>query len=75
MASTTEEMTGQSDQLISALGFFKTGENAAPLKRLQEAVSRPSHPAPAGSRKQSSKGGVALKMRDDDAKDQDFERY
>lgn len=31
MASTTEQLTGQSDQLVSALGFFRTGsENGGP---------------------------------------------
>ena len=29
MASTTEELTSQSDQLVSALAFFRTGEEGA----------------------------------------------
>jgi len=86
MASTTEELTGQSDQLVSAIGFFRTGDenrapaarsggakSAAPLKKLQEAVT---HGPAASAPKKPAKSGVALKMRDSgDAVDKEFERY
>jgi hypothetical protein len=85
MASTTDELTGQSDQLVSALGFFRTGDaGQAPLARsagakpggtlgrLKEAVT---HSVPAGSKK-AVKSGVALKMRETgDQVDKEFERY
>ena len=84
MASTTEELTGQADQLMTALGFFRTGDSgpkptahgpAKPqqsLNRLHEAVGRSAAPAPA---KPNGKGGVALKMKDGDHVDKEFERY
>jgi methyl-accepting chemotaxis protein len=79
MASTTEELTGQADQLMSALGFFRTGDSgqapaarsaivkpAASLAKLHEAVSP----------KKNGKAGVALKMRDTgDRIDKEFERF
>ena len=83
MASTTEELTGQSDQLISALGFFRTGDQGSPayaaakpvasVKKLQQAVTNhPGHNGPA----KSSKSGVALKLKENgDATDKEFERY
>ena len=86
MASTTEELTGQSDQLVGALGFFRTGDSgqapaarpAAPrqassLAKLQEAVGH--GPAPATA-KRTAKTGVALKMRETgDRIDKEFERF
>jgi hypothetical protein len=86
MASTTEELTGQSDQLVGALGFFRTGETAqAPasrtagarpassLAKLQEAVGHGAAPAAA---KKTAKSGVALKMRETgDRIDKEFERF
>jgi hypothetical protein len=81
MASTTEELTGQSDQLMSALGFFRTGETgqapaarsarpAASLSKLQEATSRGS------AAKKPAKSGIALKMRETgDRIDKEFERF
>ena len=86
MASTTEELTGQSDQLISALGFFKTGDsgqappvrsagarNAGSLNNLQAAVGHGVAPAAA---KKAGKSGVALKMRETgDRVDKEFERF
>ncbi len=89
MASTTEELTGQADQLIGALGFFKTGETAAPalatrpsggsrpvksLNRLHEAVGHGN--SPAGGSIKSGKNGVALKLKDSgDRRDKEFERF
>jgi len=83
MASTTEELTGQADQLMTALGFFRTGEatpaaHTGPVKpqsslnRLHEAVGRSAAPA---SAKPNGKAGVALKMKDGDHVDKEFERY
>src|ERR1039458_2184449 len=85
MASTTEELTGQSDQLVGALGFFRTGDAgqapvarsagarpASSLTKLQEAVGH--GVAPAAS-KRAAKSGVALKMRETgDRIDKEFER-
>ena len=84
MASTTEELSGQADQLMSALGFFRTGDSdhapaartAAPktgasLGKLREAVT-PSRPPS----KPAGKSGVALKMKEaGDGMDKEFERY
>jgi hypothetical protein len=85
MASTTEELTGQSEQLMSALGFFRTGEtgqtsvsrsSARPdgsLARLHQAVAHGSAPS---SSKRAGKPGVALKMKETgDHIDREFERY
>ncbi len=87
MASTTEELTGQSDQLISALGFFRTGDqgqgaapartasvrSATPAKKQPDAAG---HHAARSSVKRASNSGVALKMKESgDAVDQEFERY
>jgi hypothetical protein len=83
MASTTEELTGQSDQLVSALGFFRTGDSghARPasiqsetsLEKLQEAVA--SGVAPVVPKK-TANSGVALRMRDaNDRIDKEFERF
>jgi len=84
MASTTEELTGQADQLMTALGFFRTGDSgpaqaahtpARPqqsLNRLHEAVGRSAAPSAA---KPNGKAGVALKMKDGDHVDKEFERY
>jgi hypothetical protein len=84
MASTTEELTGQSDQLVSALGFFRTGDSgpaaparmaarpAAPLNKLQDAVAH----SPAPGSKKAVKSGVALKLRENgDHVDKEFERF
>jgi methyl-accepting chemotaxis protein len=85
MASTTEELTAQADQLMSALGFFRTGDSeaaslahtaaskpAASPGKLREAVAQaPARPAP-----KAAKSGVALKMRDNgDHLDKEFERF
>ena len=84
MASTTEELTGQSDQLMHSLGFFRTTDSgtAAPVRaaaprpnaslgKLREAVA----PAAARPSSKSAKPGVALQMRDGDQLDKEFERY
>ncbi len=85
MASTTEELTGQSGQLISSLGFFRTGEEArtpaarttttrkgGSLSKLREAVSHGS----ASRSQKSGKSGVSFEMDEaEDATDKEFERY
>jgi methyl-accepting chemotaxis protein len=83
MASTTEELTGQSDQLLSALGCFRTGDSAggaAPRKptskasgslaKLHEAVA---HHAPAA--RKPARAGVALNLRETADTDKEFERF
>jgi methyl-accepting chemotaxis protein len=81
MASTTEELTGQDGQLMSALGFFRTGDSgsgrgnpkSASLDKLQNAVG---HPAGSGGSRKVPRSGVALKMRETaDRVDQEFERF
>jgi hypothetical protein len=89
MASTTEELTGQSDQLMSALGFFKTGDQpsgraaraAAPRAARPAAASAPRASAASSggavsARSTSKGGGVSLKMGDSaDNLDKDYERF
>jgi len=83
MASTTEELTGQADQLMSALGFFQTGERiqapvakaantkASSLANLHEAVNKRDSIS-----KKPVKAGVSLKMRETgDRIDKEFERF
>jgi methyl-accepting chemotaxis protein len=88
MASTTEELTGQSDQLVSALSFFRTGVEEQ--RQHRPAASHVARPAP-GSGSQSVKasgsgksaaprpqarGGVNLRLNDKhDDLDGEFERY
>jgi hypothetical protein len=89
MASTTEELTGQSDQLVSALGFFRTADEGhgstqqsaggrAPKHTngaALKAVKPNGHSVPAGL-KAASKSGVSLKLKDkEDDLDKGFERY
>jgi methyl-accepting chemotaxis protein len=84
MASTTEELTGQSEQLVSALSFFRTGEEEEAVRRGKPVASVPAPAArvakvaAAASRpgKAAGKGGVSLKLGEKhDALDGDFERY
>jgi methyl-accepting chemotaxis protein len=87
MAATTEELSGQADQLIHALGFFKTREDAtvrlarpATSKTPRSAESNPvtthraeGHRAPADRGKTA---GFALKMKEKGGStDKEFERY
>jgi hypothetical protein len=86
MASTTEELTGQSDQLVSALGFFHTGDEGShaahkgtgskAVRQVQAAPARaakPGHPASSGAK---TAGGVNLRLKDKhDDLDGEFERY
>jgi methyl-accepting chemotaxis protein len=84
MASTTEELTGQSEQLVSALAFFQTGgEDEAPRRggkppRPHAGPARAAKPAAhavAGG-KASAGGGVKLRLSDKrDETDGEFERY
>jgi methyl-accepting chemotaxis protein len=90
MASTTEELTGQSDQLVSALSFFHTGDEDGGRQRkpVSGKPGRPAPPAPgkaaklnghsasAAPRPQSKAGGVSLRLNDKhDDLDGEFERY
>ena len=85
MASTTEELTGQSDQLVSALGFFHTGDEGNVRKGGRKGRHRPRippqartavpavHPAAMGGK---SAGGVNLRLKDKhDELDGEFERF
>jgi methyl-accepting chemotaxis protein len=84
MASTTEELTGQSEQLVSALSFFRTGDEAGasthrpgtkpskPRPSVAQSNPKPHEHGPAASARQ----GVALRMKDrQDDLDGEFERY
>jgi hypothetical protein len=82
MASTTEELTAQADQLVGALGFFRTEDvgravsptarPAASLRKVQAALGHSVAP----STRKPSKSGVNLKMKETgDAIDREFERY
>ena len=83
MASTTEELTGQAEQLVNAIGFFRIpnaehtavarparGKPTASLGQLKDAVGQ--HGAAPNGRE---KTGVAIKMRENDQRDKEFERY
>jgi hypothetical protein len=79
-------LTGQSDQLVSALGFFRTEDDGHASQQHTKAqrnatvapqrVARPSgHSVPAGL-KAVAKSGVSLRLRDkEDDLDKGFERY
>jgi methyl-accepting chemotaxis protein len=81
MASTTEELTGQSEQLVSALAFFRTGEDQAfsgrgkpPARAGAAPNGRVSQPAVAG--RTAARGGVNIRLADkQDNLDGEFERY
>jgi methyl-accepting chemotaxis protein len=86
MASTTEELSGQSDQLVSALGFFHIGDERQaaaarpagpkPAKRAEGAPAKPSKPNGQGALKAASKAGVTLSLKEKgDDLDKEFERY
>jgi hypothetical protein len=89
MSSTTEELTGQSEQLVSALAFFNTGEEERVPSRQAKAQrpaagahlhpvhpARPSRSAAVPSAKPAARGGVALRLNDhQDDSDGEFERY
>ena len=84
MASTTEELTGQSEQLVSALSFFRTSdEDDEPAHRpaSKSAKPRPSPVQPAlkstrHAAATGAKNGVSLRMKDrQDDSDGEFERY
>jgi hypothetical protein len=85
MASTTEELTTQSDQLTSAIGFFRTGD----AEGVSRAAVRPAAASPAARTaswnaeasaparpKNSKPNGVNIKLKDKtDGLDDDFERF
>jgi hypothetical protein len=84
MASTTEELTGQSDQLVSALSFFHTGDedrsrarkpvSARPARTVQAAPARAGKPN--GHTNGTKPAGVSLRLKDKhDELDGEFERY
>ena len=80
MASTTEELSSQSEQLVSALAFFRTGDDgghaavrhvARPAERHAEAPARPAkaavHAAGSGKAMAAKAGaGVNLRLKDKD---------
>ena len=91
LASTTEELTAQADQLVSALGFFRTGDDA-PVHAARVAAKKPPRPAEhaaakplkaaaavaaaSSGAKSPGKAGVTLKLKDKgDSLDQEFERF
>ena len=89
MASTTEELTCQSAQLVSALSFFRTGEDGRTSARksvadksagfvddaAQIAAKLNGHGS-ASTAKPAAKGGVSLRLKDKhDDLDGEFERY
>jgi methyl-accepting chemotaxis protein len=90
MASTTEELSSQSDQLVSSLAFFRTGDEghsaaarsggAKAVKHAEPAAGKPakaaSHGAPLAKKAAAGAGGVNLKLKDKgDDLDKEFERY
>jgi methyl-accepting chemotaxis protein len=84
MAATTEELTGQSDQLVSALSFFHTGDEGGGRARKPAPAqsARPAQAAPAKAAKPNGQagakagGGVNLRLKDKhDDHDAEFERY
>jgi methyl-accepting chemotaxis protein len=88
MASTTEELTGQSEQLVGALGFFQTKGDGARAVKAVAAAREPAAQAEAepvavengdskGLRaKVMKKAGVKLRLNEKrDAMDEEFERY
>jgi methyl-accepting chemotaxis protein len=84
MASTTEELTGQSEQLVSALSFFRTDdEEDAAARRPVQKTAKPHAPSVKPNPKPNGLGlsagvkhGVSLRMKDrQDELDGEFERY
>jgi methyl-accepting chemotaxis protein len=89
MAATTEELTGQAAQLVSALGFFRTGDaegapasqsfSARPPKHVYTAPQTHSERTPHASAfelQPAVKAGVTLKLNDlEDNHDKGFERF
>ena len=80
MASTTEQLTAQSQQLVSSLEFFRipnveprhaSRPPAPSLGKLQSAVDHNGHARP----NRHAKSGVALKLKDSDQLDKEFQRY
>jgi methyl-accepting chemotaxis protein len=89
MSSTTEELSSQAEQLVSALSFFRTGDegqlqplSAKPLKHSVGIAGKSPKPngravpPPPAKFKAAAKGGVSLSMKDKgDDHDKGFERY
>jgi methyl-accepting chemotaxis protein len=87
MSAATEELSSQAENLVSALSFFRTGDEgmehrpAAPVRAPQPAAAarRPAKEAHGAAAKKSAKKpreGFALKMAEShDAGDDGFERY
>lgn len=84
MVSTTEELTAQASQLMSALGFFPTEDGGqashapasrptgASLRKVQAVLGRSVAP----SFKKTTKSGVAFKLQEiTDTHDKEFERF
>jgi hypothetical protein len=77
-------LTGQSDQLVSALSFFHTGDEdsgrarkATPAKSARAVQAAPAKAAkPNGHAGAKAAGGVSLRLKDKhDDLDGEFERY
>jgi len=88
MASTTEELTGQSDQLVSALSFFRTGNDdrlatvrtaAKPVEHFHAEAARAQKlngQAVAVGVRPAKAGGVSLHLKyKHEVLDSEFERY
>jgi methyl-accepting chemotaxis protein len=84
MASTTEELAGQSNQLVSALAFFRTGSDShvaarrfAPAKAADRPDAGTERAAKAQGAKATVKSGVNLRLKEMNASDLDaeFERF
>jgi methyl-accepting chemotaxis protein len=87
MASTSEELSSQAEQLQQTMGFFKIGDGSRSLsarrtKRVTgaKAVNKPAKALPGEhknvKKEQADTGeGMALNLEDDGSKDEEFERF
>ena len=66
MASTTEELTSQSDQLVSALGFFRTGDEGH-TATVHTAVAKPARHVEAAAAKAAKPNGHAARCCENEA--------
>jgi hypothetical protein len=74
MASTTEELTGQSEQLVSALDFFRTRDEGHTNRK----TTRPDAKQPVSAAGSGTKAGSGINLRLKDKHDEldgEFERY
>jgi methyl-accepting chemotaxis protein len=82
MASTTEELTSQADQLVSALSFFRTGDDGrltpvrSVVSRLNGQAASPAKAFAPSAAQAVGKAGVNLRLKDKHSDvDAEFERY